>query len=251
MLAQFQNCPSGHTFENTAFWRAENIIFDSEYVEACAFGNIAIPITQNGHESISVIGLKDAHGEVEPVEVLDARVHRLWCNTMNRAYNHGNALPALIVIRNPDKRRSESIKALGTKTRITATSRRHSPCACHLHIGVAQTAQTDTFDEDLGDLLTRVGQRHTKPTHGRKKPFDMVVKTKEAPLPDMRNVISGVRTHEAAIKNWNAGIGNWHIAPVNECNAPLRVRNVDSVFFGHVIPFRDFEHCGSRGTARR
>jgi len=138
-----------HALEDAALGRGDDIVLHCEDVETGAFGDIALAVVEHGDGGVLVIGLEDTHRQVEPVEVLEARIERFRRDSPHRAHHHLQPVAALLVIGDPHEGLREGIEPVLAEPWVAGAGRRHTARAGHLHIGVAQSAPAHAFDQNV------------------------------------------------------------------------------------------------------
>jgi hypothetical protein len=91
---------------------------DREDVEARAFGHVAAAVGQHHRLAAAFIGLEQAHHEVQPVVVLDARVDAAGGDARRRADDQVDAAALLVGVGNPHEGHREGHEGVGAGARV-------------------------------------------------------------------------------------------------------------------------------------
>ena len=201
-----------------------------EHVVPGSFGNRAGQVTEHHQVGVVVIGVQQGQIQVQPVIVLDRRVHALRRDASDLADPHACPRFLLVGAADPDERHGVAVEHAARGAQVTAARRHPAACARHGHVGFPQA---DVADAPMHDGLypgAVVPGIEPQPGHAGGEPVQMGIEPVEPPLPDVYHVIRAVRTGHAQIEHRDFRVLDGAVPPVHPgCSGRPRRRFAQGV----------------------
>jgi hypothetical protein len=158
-------------------------------------------IGQHHGLAAALVGLEQAHHEIEPVVVLDPWIHAARWNALRRADDQVDAALLLVGVGDPDERDGECHEAVRAGARITRTRRGPAACAQQLDIRVAQAGAAHALVHHLAHAVAADTRIEPQRRAAGFEAVEVVAQPEELALPHMRHVVRGVRMQEAPVED--------------------------------------------------
>jgi hypothetical protein len=168
-------------------------------VETRSFDDIVVCVDQDHRLPTSLVGFEEPDLEIEPVIVLDCRVHQLWRYALLTADYGVQTLLLFLRVGDPDERDDEGVEAVVAVTRIARAGSGDPTSADDLCVGVAQSTQAHALDEDVPNLIPIVRRTQTQMLHRALEALEVIFEAEEAAAPDVGHVIGRVRAQESPV----------------------------------------------------
>jgi hypothetical protein len=212
---QLDHRAPGHSGQRAAGRSEPPAVRPGEHVVPGPLGERAGQVPQHHQVGAVVVGLQQPEVQIQPVVVLDARVH-----AVRRDADHvadPQARPALLPFGagDPYERHGEAVPGGSRGAQVAAAGRQPAARACHRYVGLAQPRLPDAPVQDGLDLGAVVSRVEPQPGHAGREPVQVVRQPEEAALPDVHHVVSAVRPGQPQVEDRDLGFLDRAEAPVD------------------------------------
>src|SRR5215472_11494942 len=192
----------------------------AEHVVSRPLGNGTGGIAQHHQLGTVVVGVQQRHVQIEPVIVLDQRVHAVRRDAGHLADPQARARGLLLRRADPYERNRVAVERAPGGAQVPAAGCQPAAGTGHRHVRLAQARAADAAVQDGLDPGPVVARVQPEPGHARAEPVQVVRQPVEPPTPDMNHVIGAVRAGHTQVQDRDLRLLDRTVTPVDPGSSP-------------------------------